>query len=207
MGEVAIYPYGLRSELDDLESKENVVAEAFIASNGLAIIPNKDGSVWWEAGHAFTRVTQALREFFLHERDQELGRWRWPEDRNYVVYPNPVADHELAFGDDLSLIILRESDGVMKGYAQDEDHHRNPERGSEFARAARAYFAAHPEPKPWHEAKPGEVWEVTIEGEPYTLEMTCIDHDGDVLFFTKDQVILTHYSGIMAAERLWPEED
>jgi hypothetical protein len=30
--------------------------------------------------------------------------------------------------------------------------------------AARAYFAAHPQPKPWHAAKPGEVWELTFDG-------------------------------------------
>lgn len=30
---------------------------------------------------------QALREFFEHERDEALGRWRWPENPDCVVYP------------------------------------------------------------------------------------------------------------------------
>lgn len=96
--------------------------------------------------------TDALREFFLYEFDEDLGRWRWPERPEYVVYP----------GDDgvmVALNVVNERNGYhVTVYLSNLNE---PAAFEPFCRAARAYIAAHPVPKPWHDAKPGEVWLLT----------------------------------------------
>lgn len=137
------------------------MSDTFTASNGLLLCPNGDGSVRWEAGFSPVIVTQALREFFLHERDKELGRWRWPEKPVYVVYP---------VGEDGLVDVLREDPmagfgpGRQVGISRTAAEDRAVDGpASSFFAAARAYFAAHQEPRPWHDAKPGEVWAITTE--------------------------------------------
>jgi hypothetical protein len=39
----------------------------------------------------------------------------------------------------------------------------------DHARAARAYFDAHPEPKPWESAAVGDVWVLTIAGKEHAV--------------------------------------
>lgn len=137
--------------------------EKFTARNGLRIAPHRDGSVRWEAGFSPTVVTAALREFFLHERDQELGRWRWPENPNYVVYP----DRAKKFIEQPAVIVVNERDGATAYCGKDGAYSASGIGASDAwcEPAASAYFAAHPEPKPWHEAKHGEVWVVTYQGK------------------------------------------
>lgn len=90
---------------------------------------------------------EALEEYFLAKRDKELGRWRWPENPNWLVYWNEEDSNEV--------IVFDESDpaegGVRITRGEDRDW-------PHFQPAAQAYFAAHPEPRPWLDAKPGEVW-------------------------------------------------
>ncbi|PPF38366.1 hypothetical protein [Pseudoclavibacter sp. AY1H1] len=108
----------------------------------------------------------ALRDHFLRECDEQLGRWRWPENPDYVVYPGPVdAVFERMFGPGVKSVVLRESDGMTKGYVREEDL-GGPSRWP-HVEAARAYFGAHPEPKPWVDAQLGELWELTIEGQDH----------------------------------------
>ena len=62
----------------------------FTASNGLEIEIGKKGATFVKGddGTAWVgpNAVEALREFFQHERDQELGRWRDPVNRDLVVY-------------------------------------------------------------------------------------------------------------------------
>lgn len=104
--------------------------------------------------HVFGRYTiEALREFFQHERDEELGRWRWPENPDYVVYPMP----------DGRARVLRDTDGMFFVWAR-SDSARTVDRedAGGAVRAACAFFEAHPERKPWEDAKDGEIWEFTL---------------------------------------------
>ena len=106
--------------------------------------------------------TDALREFFLHERDNELGRWRWPENPNYVVYPVPAGNDPCTIVE-----VLDESCGQSVQYPRVYfERHGNAPLSPE-AIAARAYFAAHPEPKPWYGAQEGEAWAITVNGKEY----------------------------------------
>lgn len=91
---------------------------------------------------------EARKEFYQHLRDEELGRWRWPANPDYVVYP---------IGDDhpADVQVVRESDGCVATWCRDWNR---ADDGSEFRPAALAYFDAHPVRKPWHDAQPGDAW-------------------------------------------------
>lgn len=127
------------------------MSEMFTASNGLTLSIYEDGIIW-EGGTKPKRYTDALREFFLHERDQELGRWRWPEDPDYVVYQ----------ACDDRVLVVDEETGNSKPFRR----FRSVFLNSGYNGAARAYFLAHPEPKPWMEVPEG-VYAVTREVHPY----------------------------------------
>lgn len=135
---------------------------------------------------------QALREFFQHERDQELGRWRWPENPDYVVYT--VGDGWLA---------LSERSGNSKHYSRREHAQVGT---SILTHAMRAYLDAHPEPKPWHDAKPWEAWVVTVDG---IEQAVSIDEDREFRdrSYPKDNSWM-HITDarITAGRRIWPED-
>lgn len=128
----------------------------------------------------------ALREFFQAESDERLGRWRWPENPEYVVYPSGIA-----------VRVLHERTGV-----QTYPVHRDAIAGSQPARAGLAYFDAHPS-KAWRDAKPGEVWLLTIDGDE-TPAIRDVDED---FFSTKTsyRVIRWNSDRITAGRRIWPE--
>src|SRR5690606_1284379 len=93
----------------------------------------------------------ALREFFQHVRDEELGRWRWPKDPDYVVYPTEDG-----------FLVVRESVGLSEFrnglYVHDME-----------GEAARDYREAHPERKPWEDAMHGEAWVITYNGGEHAV--------------------------------------
>lgn len=136
---------------------------------------------------------EALREFFRAEEDERLGRWRWPENPDYVVYPKEDGLFE----------VLRESTGLVltstvSGNAPFKDEH---------AQAARAFLAAHPEPKPWHDAKPGEVWalkfgvsdeEVLVQAKDAFFVNLGVDRWFDTTGRRAPE--------ITAGRRIWPED-
>lgn len=176
--------------------------EKFTASNGVKIDQIAANGitgglelkpVWGKNTFVFEEELLALREFFQHERDEELGRWRWPENPNWVIYRK--SDDEVTVLDELD-----PEEGGYTVYREDE------EIWPEFQPAARAYFAAHPEPKSWHDAQEGEVWLIT-SSNPSRSERLCEfpaifqadrfrDHGGS--WGVRD---------IVAARRIWPEEE
>lgn len=98
-------------------------------------------------------MVPTLREFFRAERDEELGRWRYPEDHEWIVYP----DGEDQLGN-RHVITFWEKNGRRDSIYEDAIP------GTLWGIVARAYFEAHPERKPWEDAKPGEVWALTVDG-------------------------------------------
>lgn len=88
---------------------------------------------------------EEMREHFQQERDTELGRWRDPENPDFVVYP---LDH---------YAIVDETTGRRHYWDSTEVV------SSICMRVATNYFRTHPEPKPWHDAVPGEIWDVTTK--------------------------------------------
>lgn len=166
--------------------------EKFRASNGMEFA-TVDVEVRWASGYPYNKVSQGLREFFQHERDQELGRWRWPEDPHLLVYVY-----------DASVLVVDESrPGLAPSLYTAEDI---AGRHGRFAEAARAYFAAHPEPKPWHSAVTGEVWELDLDfGDVGKRDAFMADNRGESVFRRLDELYPTNDSRITAARRIWPE--
>ena len=132
------------------------MSEKFVASNGVEVRRiGGYGGIWWDKVSP-EKEEVALREFFLHERDTELGRWRDPDSPYLVVYPTGEPDivkvlHEQA---GMSWEIKPES----KAYSTSTLH--------DVVVAGRHYFAAHPEPKPWMDVPDG-IYAVTPEVHPY----------------------------------------
>lgn len=135
----------------------------------------------------------ALREFFQHEEDERLGRWRYSDpisQSDFLVYQRGDVDGAV-------IRVVSERDGSQVSFAATpgvlalESGHR---------RAARAYFATHEPPKPWLDAKPGEVWLVEIESSgPYPCIVTT-DEDFDSGLFR----LPLASKDITAAERIYP---
>lgn len=137
------------------------------------------------------RDVEALREFFQHERDQELGRWRWPENPDMVVQADKGGERAW---------VMNERNQQINGWMWRCDldlvtHH------AQVVAAARAYFAAHPEPKPWHEAVEGEVWLLMF---PNSTQAWFVNGG-----YFQNVRTLTNINktdpGITAGRRIWPE--
>ena len=165
---------------------------SYTASNGVGLTITRDRAVRWRPGIPPDLVSSALREYFQAERDDALGRWRDPENPNIVVYPRPALD-------DLHgrrVWLLDEHSGEAR---LDWEHIALP------SGPARRYFQDHPEPKPrpWEEAKPGDIWVLTRWGtaEPFLVE------DGE--FITDDPAVIVDLDddSITAGRRIWSEPE
>lgn len=131
--------------------------DKYTASNGMVVTRDHNGDAVIGAGtNNISRFMKggtalALAEFFQAERDEELGRWRWPYLSTLMVYRDGSPDDVM----------------VVDEVRPDEPHRFSRDSVSfvgPFGGAARAYFEAHPERKPWEDAQPGEVWVLTVDG-------------------------------------------
>ena len=147
----------------------------------------------------------SLREYFLSERDTELGRWRWPENPDYVVYSRANS----TTGERMVRVVLE-----VNGYGC--DLYEGGHELHEHQRAARAYFKAHPEPKPWHDAKPGEVWLFKGSTDPGPLPFVFSPTDnlwinpaGHRLNekYTEDRPYGYSHDPNFEPRRIWPETE
>lgn len=141
------------------------------------------------------RNTQALREFFA----AELGVWVDPETSALVIADSKGDPHN---GRYVSVYL----DGQMFGLFEKGD--RTSEREE---LVTDRYFAAHPEPKPWHDARPGEVWMLVTtrheEARAYGVEQ---EPDGLVFcpaFRADFKSLDVDGAGVKSAHRIYPPED
>ena len=175
----------------------------FTASNGVRIRVDLEGDYRFggtarSADYVVRRGganEQALREFFQAEADERLGRCRTAVDPDFVVY-EPREGQPAR--------VLRESTAQVLDYHRSETRSTHP---SAFESAARAYFDAHPEPKPWHDAAAGEVWLIAFsdEGGGGRLPWT-VNRAGNFThpLFAND--VKPADSTIVDGRRIWPAE-
>lgn len=180
----------------------------FTASNGVTIrytagvdavrligtSPRPSGGEWTDAT-ASPWGTEALREFFRAEDDERLGRWRWPENPDYVVY-HWSRPHSAG------VVVLSETQAVPSRvlYVGCDPDNPTPEY-----RAARAYFDAHPEPKPWWDADVDEAWELTVNGDTGPF-ITKLMPAGTIHFVAGNGTeLIVESSDITAGRRIYPE--
>lgn len=146
----------------------------------------------------------ALREFFRDERDRELGRWRSKEHPDFVAYEH--GDGRVRF--------VRESDGISYSFDRASASWFYAEYDAEaaFQVVAREYFEAHPEPKPWQDAKPGEVWVIDFDGHTDVVcrvlsasRFTNSGHGFMPLEPSSYHAVGTFAPAVTAGRRIWPE--
>lgn len=166
----------------------------FVASNGVIVHDLSDGIGFTLPDHASigkfginADKVNSLREFFQHERDEELGRWRSAEHPDYICNEHDGAIFVTDERDGRQLLMHR-GDGIPSL--------------PEYADVARAYFEAHPESKPWHDAKDNEVWALTINGKE---EAAMLYRVGE--FETTKGTYRVSASAITAGRRIWPDEE
>lgn len=171
------------------------MSEKFVASNGVEVrrFETRPG-IWWDTTEP-EKKEAALREFFLHERDTELGRWRDPENSTLVAYPSHKEDE---------VTILDEKLGWAWKYTRDSKSYTTSVM-YEVEQFSKRFFAAHPVQKPWHDAKPGEVWALTYGGQE-TAHVWTDRWAGQGNAFVSDRAIVEAKDpDITAARRIWPE--
>ena len=141
---------------------------------------------------------KALREFIQHERDKELGRWRWPENPNYVVYPSELY---LTPPDADLVTVFNERTGQSA-------HCRREGEGNSgnFSLAARAYFAAHPEPTPWHDARDGQLWLIRFSDFP-DMDISALVKGGRFIYNDPchEGTATLKDPSIVGGKQIWPE--
>lgn len=177
----------------------------FTASNGIPITTKVSGdgrSYLLGMTDAVTHATaseegiDALREFFQHEKDDEFGRWR---RGHFVVYPQRSTPESVFVFDEATGLDDEFRAEWLRGQPTDDPTLREEER------TALLYLLSRPEPKPWRDAKAGEVWVIQVDGgEEFAalVETFCDTH----VFQKPDaESITTTRPDITAARRIWPE--
>lgn len=158
--------------------------DKFTASNGLTVdgttgrIIVRDRTVFpkYDLGKY---TVEALREFFRAERDAELGRWRWPENPDYVVHPLGLDRDGLRYAS-----ALHEPSGITGRWQEGQYRNVPPTEDDDLGiLAVAAYFEVHPERKPWHDADTGEVWAVTTAGGA-RQDLALVNTDGEFVIAT-----------------------
>jgi hypothetical protein len=161
----------------------------FKAASGRTINIADDGSLLFGRANGYLSRETAFdaEEYFRAKRDEELGRWRYPLDPDWVAQEADRSDghRTVLVYNELTFERYHVNDRVLSSTSSE-----TPKR------AARAFFEAHPERKPWEDAKPGEVWE--INGfHAWRLESGAFMFDDESFIFTGD---------VHRGHRIWPED-
>ena len=182
------------------------MSTTFTASNGVEIEPTETGCLGTGGSIGLTFVgpmaAKALREYFQHERDRELNRWRDPDNRDLVVYRMPELDYDEG---GRAVQVMDETSGEAGIYWEN----RRPDwENKEKRETADRYLSAHPEPRPWEEAEPGEAWVLTIDGsEEAAMLMYSYGSDTHEFYIgSSDSLYSRSDPSITAGHRIWPEE-
>ena len=135
-----------------------------------------------------------LRAHLQAERDEQLGRWRDPENPDCICYP--VA------GDPDDIWVVYEGSGLAYMRERNQAFYA----GNKFSEVARRYFQAHPKSKPWDAAQPDEVWVLTINND--REEVFRCGENGLYSLKTGNplgSLLSCSHNKITAGRRIWPE--
>jgi len=173
----------------------------FTASNGLMVERHEDDRIVVFEGSAIPVMrtykasvhVDALREFFQHEKDEHLGRWRSSADPRWTAVRRD------------KFVYFQCEDGI-RSFNIHLDREATLNAWNDDLRAiAREYIAAHPEPKPWHDAKPGEVWALTMNGEEWAWGVGTGVDAGKFIYAGGDSNVPLTWPEITAGHRIYPE--
>lgn len=176
--------------MNSFEASNGATVERFSDSLEVKLHPREEWLAPW--------VVMALREFFRAERDEELGRWRWPENPNHVVY---LSDERGTSGS-RRVNVVNES----TGYARTVVEKMLGVAPGDFDSAAAAYFEAHPERTPWDDAQHGEIWAMRLEAGPEMVTYVDGESASSPRFIDpSDDMSYGPRSGFTSGRRIWPE--
>ncbi|GAA2577715.1 hypothetical protein [Microbacterium binotii] len=178
----------------------------FVASNDYAIQHDKgrgrmlildaDGESSLESGDYLDAYDiTALREYFVKEEHGRLGLGWLPQHPDYVLRRIPHSDDRDGRAVRVLYLPTFETETVWDRYPV------TPRSAIEAAGVA--WLAANPDPRPWEDAKPGEVWKIsTVEG---TVDTHAWRLDSGEFMFEDGALVFA--DGISAGERVWPKAD
>jgi hypothetical protein len=186
----------------------------FTATNGVKITPDGRSVEFRCTGsgrdHHLTRVeSDALREFFRAEEDERLGRWRWPQNPEWLV--KYIGDHTVVVVNEKNFWVHVGKQGEFNHFHfRDARSHGDnlSDKAAAYKRAAWAFFAAHPDlcPQPWHDAQPGDVWVLDTRSDLGTDRRAWIISDRPEAFWSMGQgYMLARSTSIIDGKRIWPE--
>lgn len=164
-------------------------APGFRARSGRMVQVRENGTVTFDHANGYLSAETAMdaEEFYQHQRDLELGRWRWPENPHVVVYRREDG-----------LLALDEQTGHTRFHDPKVMRFTRRNGSSLLEQALFAYAERHPERMPWEDAKPGEVWAVVPNGDAWVLQSGEFQFDDGS----------TLYAGqIKEAHRVYPAGD
>lgn len=137
----------------------------------------------------------ALREFFRAEEDERLGRWRSNKDPKWTAVHNEHTGTHFSHEDGERRFTIWPDKSNVNAWSY------------ELREVAHEYLDAHPEPKPWHEAEPGEVWVLTVEGGHELAARVSVTNE--TLSFENVAHITNRFDAsdarITAGRRIYPE--
>jgi hypothetical protein len=187
----------------------------FTASNGIRVVERTVGLLGVELkdqsgtntlrdfDHLAGAEVDAMREYFQHETDAALKRSRWSENASVLVY---------VYSRDTVAVLDERSADVFR-YTREEINRLRELGGpvADYARAAAEYFDAHPEPKPWHDAKPGDIWLLrfqgfeTAEATPWGVRSDGALFEVEFVYPPNGNTMALIDPEIVGAQRIWPE--
>lgn len=173
----------------------------FTTSEGFRIVESAHDLALYTPGEVkylgSGKLGAAVKEYITYRletarevEDERLGRWRWPENTEYVV-------HRLLLH---RVRVTSERSGRAEDFTRAD---LDLKIADSFLLAARAYFDAHPEPKPWHEAKPGEVWIIVTRN---VGDERAVQVHGDKFHYNDGVEVPLTYDAIESGRRIWPED-
>ena len=177
----------------------------FTASNGFLIIDrpigfqildSKGNDTLRDYSHLSEMDMEALEEYFRFKEDARLNRWRDPENPVFYVYSGGAWDGVFS-----PIRIVAETNGAS--WVLDREDHE-PSVPQTVLAVARRFFDAHPEPKPWHDAKPGELWVIRLgEEDEIGVSVEAFDPGADVFQVPGGESISITRSDITAGRCIW----
>lgn len=143
-----------------------------------------------------SEVDAALAEWYQHRRDQELGRKRWPENPDYVVYLQEGSPRVFnVFDEKTSYTYTYEETTAFLG--------TNKDMFVLAGQAAKWFSQTFPKPKPWQNAQDGEVWELFVER--YEPGEYWLARNGEFMRKASSSSVSVDSPAITGGRRVWPE--
>jgi hypothetical protein len=173
----------------------------FQAHSGRTVRVGDDGTVMFDKANGYLSPESAMdaEEFFQAKRDRELGRWRDPLNPDYVVYLVPSDD---------MVRVLDERDGMQITALRADVRGFEPSGSTRgLFKVAWNFFDAHPVRQPWDDAKPGEIWAVSVEGQEMFAVHAVAGFLGEVVFKSVEGTnVNMRSSAYTVARKIWPED-